>query len=366
VGRRLVAVTASRAFGRRRAALSLVSLVSLVSRASLAARASFALLLGAGCGVVLGLEPLEYDAPSAIDAGGDGPAPPDVSDAEAGATDAAVEASDADVVLCDLNKPFVDVALVPNVNSNGDESYATLTSEEDTILFTSTRGGTGHDIYMATRPTKADPFDAPIPMTDLSSPADDLALSLSADGLKVFLSSNRNESSFDIYAATRASRHSPFGKVSLLPAINTLADERSPYVTADGTLLYFATNRDGGSGGFDIWRAAFVAGVPTAPAVLGGVNSDVGDFQPVLSADGLVLYFASSRAALPARGNRDIWMATRSSPVDPFGAPTNVEELNTTAGEAPVWLSPDGCALYFSSDRPGGVGLDLYVARRAK
>jgi hypothetical protein len=85
-----------------------------------------------------------------------------------------------------------------------------------------------------------------------------------------------------------------------------------------------------------------------------GVNSPAyGDFAPVPSANGLELFFASDRPG--GQGNADIWVVSRGSPLDAWGEPRNITELNTESKELPTWLSPDGRTLYYQrGDHPGG------------
>jgi hypothetical protein len=58
----------------------------------------------------------------------------------------------------------------------------------------------------------------------------------------------------------------------------------------------------------------------------------------------------------------DLWMARREDRSQPFGPGIPLPEgVNTTRGEFGPCLSPDGTVLYFSSNRPGGLGgFDLW------
>jgi hypothetical protein len=77
---------------------------------------------------------------------------------------------------------------------------------------------------------------------------------------------------------------------------------------------------------------------------------------PVVAANELTIYVA---------GRGDIWKATRAAKTDNFGEPAKVTELDSdTTREEPSWVSGDGCDLYFSSNRAGATGSDLYVAHR--
>jgi hypothetical protein len=62
------------------------------------------------------------------------------------------------------------------------------------------------------------------------------------------------------------------------------------------------------------------------------------------------MYFGSSRGTGDAgAGARSvIWVATRTSTSDPFGAPRAVAELDQGTDAFPSWVSADNCRLYFS------------------
>jgi len=101
------------------------------------------------------------------------------------------------------------------------------------------------------------------------------------------------------------------------------------------------------------------------PANLGPVvNSEFGDLAPSISKNGLSLYFFSNRPG--GFGGNDIWVSKRESVTDGWASPMNLGPIiNTSGDENAPWLSTDGHALYFTSDRPGGSGaLDLYLSRR--
>ena len=63
-------------------------------------------------------------------------------------------------------------------------------------------------------------------------------------------------------------------------------------------------------------------------------------------------------------GNGELWYATRPARDVPFSAPQPVPGVNDPAAyQGDPYLTPDGCTLYFSSDRAGGDGgQDLWMA----
>jgi WD40-like Beta Propeller Repeat len=103
---------------------------------------------------------------------------------------------------------------------------------------------------------------------------------------------------------------------------------------------------------------------------VGGNHADLNtsslDGCPIQSPDGLSLYMASNRPG--GKGGLDIWVATRSSTSDPWGAPANLPEpINSAADDfCPTPLQADRL-LFVSRRVVAGVtcGLgDIYVTRR--
>jgi hypothetical protein len=147
-------------------------------------------------------------------------------------------------------------------------------------------------------------------------------------------------------------------------ALNTAALEGCPIQSPDGLSLYFASDRDGGVGGIDIWVAqrASTDDPWSAPTNLAPINSSADDFCPTpLRASRL--FFVSTRTDDGACGGADIY-ETRLHPVQGWLTPQNLGcEVNSPAAEfSPSLVNENGVnALYFSSNRAGGLGgHDIY------
>jgi hypothetical protein len=106
------------------------------------------------------------------------------------------------------------------------------------------------------------------------------------------------------------------------------------------------------------------------PANLGPpVNSSASEVYPFVSPNGLLLLFSDVING-PLRaggfGDVDMWMAMRASVNDSWGIPVNMGSMvNTSSIDSSPRISPDGSMLYFSSERPGGLGGhygDIYQA----
>lgn len=95
------------------------------------------------------------------------------------------------------------------------------------------------------------------------------------------------------------------------------------------------------------------------------VNSTAGEMNAALSPDELSLYFTSDRPG--GLGVTDLWVSHRDCRDCSWQAPTNLTALNAIGADAGPRLSIDGHLLFFQSDRtgPGTQGAqDIYVTRR--
>jgi hypothetical protein len=206
---------------------------------------------------------------------------------------------------------------------------------------------------------------------DVNTSFEELAPHLSSDGLALYFASTRPESQGleDLWVSRRPNRHSPWGLArNIGPAVNTPANERSPALSRNRRLLFFATDRAGGLGGFDIWvswRADPDDDFGWQPPVnLGtGVNSAATDAGPSFLERERIpqLYLASGRPGGP--GGLDIYVA--SVPGGWAGPPVLVPELNSPQPDLTPSVRRDGLEVIFASSRPGGLGaFDLWHAFR--
>jgi len=206
-----------------------------------------------------------------------------------------------------------------------------------------------------------------------SNRADD-GLTISADGLSLFFASNRVGGCWNIWVCTRDTTEDDWGPAENLgPIVNSAQAEGYPSISTDGLelffcSLYYVSQRPGGSGGGDLWvtRRASVFDPWGTPENLGPVvNSASHESEPSISASGLELYFSSERPG--GEGHMDLYVTRRPTKNDAWGSPVSLGPVvNSSSLDMNPCISADGLALFFRSSRPGGYGnSDIYLTRRA-
>ncbi len=163
-----------------------------------------------------------------------------------------------------------------------------------------------------------------------------------------------------------------FGEaVNLGLEVNSSTYDEVPSISADGLTLYFNSSRSGGHGNFDLWMTTR----PTKdspwgpPENLGpAINSPAREQSPKISTDGLSLYFNSNRSGNYTTGAwGDIWVTRRITVSAPWGTPVNLGPvINSPAHVFGPSISSDGLSLFFGAEFTGGLGNDdIWISTRA-
>ena len=208
--------------------------------------------------------------------------------------------------------------LGPGVNSEGYEAEGTITDDGLILLFCSDRsGGLGKmDLYMSTRDSTASPWGKAVNLgPNINTQGEEWGPSLTTDGLTVTFSSLRpgGVGSVDLWESTRSSRLEPWGPpVNLGIWINSPQHDWLARYSTDRLALVFHSNRPGGLGSDDLWLCTRSSqNLPFGlPVNLGAnINSHHYEISGVLSADGTTLWFGSDRPG--GIGGADIWYSRR-------------------------------------------------------
>lgn len=136
-----------------------------------------------------------------------------------------------------------------------------------------------------------------------------------------------------------------------LNEINSNFDDLMPFITKDGTKLFFVSNRPGGYGGFDIWYTErdLKTGIWSKPVNLGpNINTKYDEITPFLTHNQQKLIFASNRPS--GIGGFDLYVSNFNG-LD-FDLPINLgEPFNSKKNDEALKISDNSLWTYFSSDR---------------
>lgn len=178
----------------------------------------------------------------------------------------------------------------------------------------------------------------------------------------------------DFYVSTI--QNNVWQPASSISSINSFGNEGAPSLSADGTIMFFASCSDEfgdygaqdrkGYGSCDIFYATKVNGKWTKPRNAGStINTANWETQPSFSSDGKTLYFVRGIMSRGDIKEQDIYMSTIGDD-GKFSIPVKLgENVNTPFTEESVFIHPDNQTLYFSSNgRPGFGNLDIYMSKR--
>lgn len=170
----------------------------------------------------------------------------------------------------------------------------------------------------------------------------------------------------DLYFAMKTDTGFSYA-VSFGREINTDNDnEGAATMNADGTLLFFTgCDKSDGLGSCDIYFSQKLNNTWTQPTGIGvPVNSGSWEAQPSFSSDGKALYFSSNRKG--GLGGSDIWVSYLDENMK-WSEPKNLgPNVNSSFDEKSPFIHADNQTLYFSSTGWPGVGnADIFKSSKS-
>ncbi len=273
--------------------------------------------------------------------------------------------ADCEFSIAALRNPFPFHPQNPGeaINSTYDEYFPKLTADQRTIIFTR-KINDRENFYESTQDSNDVWQEAAFLQGNINSELyNEGAHCISPDGKYLFFTGcNRPDGlgSCDIYVSRREG--GGWGEPHNLGApINTRGWEAQPALSADGRTLYFVSNRQGGQGGYDIWKSTLQDdGQWGIPQNLGPViNTPYDESSPYIHADNLTLYFASN--GWPGFGDKDIFKS-RLDHNGNWQPPVNLGyPINDHYEQSALSVSMNGRQAFFSTRRPDAIGgLDIY------
>lgn len=160
-------------------------------------------------------------------------------------------------------------------------------------------------------------FTDPKEVSFLNSEFDDLYPCFNSNNTKIYFCSNREEDNFDFYSVnvdpemdlesllSDDAQH----EINKEEALSSTADDKCPFIF--GNKMVFASNREGGYGGFDLYYCIYENGKWSQPVNFGeGINSEFDEYRPILIDEGvsynqLMMVFSSNRTG--GKGGFDLY-----------------------------------------------------------
>jgi hypothetical protein len=209
-------------------------------------------------------------------------------------------------------------------------------------------------------------FSMPKLIVPLTSTSDDAEPTLRADRLEIYFKSNRTgvHKLTNIWRATRGSVDVDWSEPLEDMILSSDELDTSPRISTDGLTMWI--KRTGAVNSTFVSKRDTVDSMWSEPEPEMGLDAAMGDDQFGSSdPDTLVGYLTSKRGITSSRAQ--LFRTTRTSSSVAWAAPVAITELGTAAGYSQnPWATPDGLALVFSSDRGGGAGGgDIWLATRA-
>jgi outer membrane protein OmpA-like peptidoglycan-associated protein len=257
------------------------------------------------------------------------------------------------------------------INSHFADYAPVISADESIMVFTSRRddstggckddadGQPCEDIYISFQ--KEGVWTAPRNVgSPVNSKRHDACIALSPDGKELFVYRDDSRGTGDIYFS-KSEDGLKWSSVEEFKAVNSPEHETSISITADYKTVYFASNREGGLGGLDIWKCTKdEKGKWSKPENLGNeINTPYDDDAPFIMPDGKTLYFSSKGHT--SMGSYDIFKTEIKGGL--WGKPENLGyPINSADSDVFFVISANGRHGYYASPKEGGQGdEDIYV-----
>lgn len=279
-----------------------------------------------------------------------------------------------DIIIVEKDTVRIEIeALGSAINSDFDDYAPVITADGEYMYFTSRRPFTDREkkrnkessenIYEAIWDDvekewlPAEPLQSPINLPKRFNSN----VAISNDGQRLLKYQDDGYGNGDIYE-TYLSGNTWSTPVSLGPVINSDSHESSASIAPDGRTIYFVSDRKGGVGKRDIWKATKDKdGNWTDAENLGKtINTSKNEEAVFIHPDGKTLYFSSQ--GHNSIGGYDIFKSEMKAD-GTWGTPINMgEPINTPDNDLFFVLKADGITGFYASERNGGVK-DIYEIR---
>jgi tetratricopeptide (TPR) repeat protein len=266
-----------------------------------------------------------------------------------------------------IAKP-IDVAFYnvgSDVNTEFNEFQPYIPADESTLVYTSDQKFDSrynvhiNNVYIAENDEGE--WHRPLTVGVVNSGEDEFVSGLAANDEFVFIKYQRYEAFDDIFIAEkkekRISRPESIGEF-----INTSAVESGATLSYSGDTLIFASDRDGGLGGLDLWMSLKLPNGNWATPINMGepINTPYDEDFPHIMPDGKNMFFSSTGHT--SMGGYDVFKTKLNGTTGKWSKPQNFGyPVNNTYDNFTIAMSSNHRYAYVSDVRPEGKGgMDIY------
>jgi len=236
------------------------------------------------------------------------------------------------------------------VNFLNSQFFPVMTADDETLIFTGLTENRDENIYVTHRIPGG--WDVPEEISkSINTSNNEGTCSISADGRTLVLTACNRPDSYggcDLYISHKQGNDWSTPQ-NVGENINSRNWESQPSLSADGRMLYFASDRRGGLGKSDIWVSVLKdKGQWSDPKNLGSlINTPDDENAPFIHANGRTLFYASN--GLTGMGGFDIFLSEKADTT--WTAPKNIGyPINTQADQVGLFISANGKKGYYTDD----------------
>lgn len=251
-----------------------------------------------------------------------------------------------------VNKPLIinPLELPKSVNKFQSQYFPVMTADRETLIFTGNQD-LDENLYVASIKDKI--WTEPISISDkINTKENEGTATISADGRTLVFTSCGGKKGFgscDLFISYKQGDNwtSP---QNLGQSVNSPEWESQPSLSADGRTLYFVSDRKGSLGKRDIWVSKLDSTNMWAKATnLGNpINTIEDDLSPFIHANGKTLFFASEGHI--GMGGLDLYFTENRQ--SKWLKPENLGyPLNTFEDQVALFITADGKKAYYSLER---------------